>query len=267
MSTKVHRTTTQDVWVEAPEGRLFARIWSPAAATRLAPIILLHDSLGAVELWRGFPAALCARTGRTVIAYDRLGFGRSSAHPGLLAADFVSTETDTGIAAIRTCLDIGRFVLFGHSVGGGMAVCGAAQLPDACVALVTEAAQAFVEDQTIRGIEIAREMFKNPKELARLEKYHDDKAKWVLDAWIETWLDPAFASWSLRAVLPDVTCPVLAIHGADDEFGTPLHPRLIGELAGGPARVEVMPATRHVPHREKEAEVAQMVADFLQDVP
>lgn len=239
------------------------RRWQPATPTSKAPIVLFHDSLGSVKLWRGFPEALCARTGRAVIAYDRLGFGESDPNPRTLTVDFIAHETQAGFLPLRTQLGLQRVVLFGHSVGGGMAVNVAARHPDACVALITESAQVFLEDRTVHGIETARDLFKDPEQVARLAKYHGDKARWVLDAWIGSWLSPAFASWSLESVLPKVRCPVLAIHGIDDEYGSARHPELIGKLAGGPARVEVMPETQHVPHREKEAAVLSMVQDFL----
>lgn len=239
------------------------RTWQPPTPPSKAPILLFHDSLGSVNLWRGFPSALCARTGRRVIAYDRLGFGASDPNPHTLTVDFIARETQAGFEPLRTHLGIERCVLFGHSVGGGMAVNVAAKYPDVCVALITESAQVFLEDRTVHGIETARDLFRDPEQVARLAKYHGDKARWVLDAWIGSWLSPAFASWSLEGVLPKVTCPILAIHGIDDEYGSTRHPELIGKLAGGPARVEVMPDTQHVPHREKEAAVLAMVADFL----
>lgn len=248
------------------DGRLFVRIWSPENPAPGLPVILLHDSLGCVELWRDFPAALCAATGRQVIAYDRLGFGKSDAHPARLSLDFVAKEAHTGFASVRQQLDIHRFILFGHSVGGGMAVHCAARFNEACAALITESAQAFVEDRTVQGIEEARELFKDPDQVDRLKKYHGEKAEWVLDAWINSWLNPAFASWSLKPVLPQVKCPVLAIHGSDDEYGSSRHPELIGQLAGGTAQVEIMAGTRHVPHREKEDIVVGVVARFLESL-
>lgn len=258
------RITSQDTWAQGANGRLFVRVWSPEVATSPSPIVLFHDSLGSVELWRSFPAALCAGTGRQIVAYDRQGFGRSDAHPGKLPLDFIAREADTGFAEMRRQLGIDRFVLLGHSVGGGMAVNCAARFDDACVALITESAQAFVEDRTVHGIEAATELFRDPGQVDRLRKYHGDKVAWVLDAWINSWLSPEFASWSLAPVLPQVRCPLLAIHGIDDEYGSRKHPELIGQRAGGPARVEVMAGTRHVPHREKQAVVVGMVADFLQ---
>lgn len=267
MSTNHQHPATRDTWVAGCHGRLFARTWSPALPWHLAPIILLHDSLGSVELWRGFPEALCAATGRPVVAYDRLGFGRSDAHPATLTLDFIASEAEADFGAVIRQLGIERFVLFGHSVGGGMAVNCAAHRSTACVALITESAQAFVEDRTVRGLEEARVFFNDPVQIERLKKYHGEKAQWVRDAWIESWLHPAFANWSLRAVLPQVKCPTLAIHGIDDEYGSPKHPELIALLSGGPARLELMADTHHVPHREKEAEVIEMVKAFVSALP
>ncbi|VCT22073.1 alpha/beta hydrolase [Burkholderia pseudomallei] len=133
----------------------------------------------------------------------------------------------------------------------------------ACDALITESAQAFVEDRTRAGIVDAREQFKQRDAFERLRAYHGEKARWVLDAWIDTWLSPEFAGWSLAAVLPRVTCPTLAIHGGDDEYGSALHPETIARLASGPAQIEILPGVRHVPHREREQWVAQRVAAFI----
>lgn len=255
----------EDIRIRCPTGSVFARTWLPPTRQG-SPIILFHDSLGSVELWRNFPAALAAHTGRCIIAYDRPGFGRSDPRTDKPGPGFVAAEAETTFPALLEQLGIGRFVAFGHSVGGGMAVHCAARFMDACAALITESAQAFVEDRTLRGIREARQWFAAPARVERLGKYHGDKARWVLEAWIDTWLAPSFANWSLDAVLPRVRCPVLAIHGAEDEYGSPRHPERIGQLAGGPARIVVMPATRHVPHREHAAAVLDCVADFLRPI-
>jgi pimeloyl-ACP methyl ester carboxylesterase len=244
---------------------LFVRKWAPAQAQG-SPIILFHDSLGCVELWRGFPAALAVRTGRAVVAYDRLGFGRSAARTDKLRPGFIAEEAETFFPVLLEQLAIERFVACGHSVGGGMAAHCAATFVASCAALITESAQAFVEDRTLQGIREAQALFADPAQVERLGKYHRDKARWVLDAWIDTWLSPDFAAWSLDAVLPQVRCPVLAIHGADDEYGSVRHPARIGKLAGGPTRVAVMPDTHHVPHREREQAVLDLIAEFLRPI-
>lgn len=256
----------EDRWVEHPWGRLFARVWHPAVPTANTPLLLFHDSLGSVELWRSFPQALCAATGRRVVAYDRLGFGRSGPRRGPLPPDFIADEARTFLPALRESLGLETFIAFGHSVGGGMAVEAAAQWPGACRALVTESAQAFVEDRTLEGIRAAQRQFAVPGHLGRLERYHGDQARWVLEAWTGTWLDPAFSAWSLDPALPEVRCPLLVLHGTHDEYGSPRHPERMGALAGGPAQVELLEGLHHMPHREDPARVLALVAEFLASV-
>ncbi len=260
--TRIDAVTVEDRRVEGCGGRLFVRLWTPSTTAGLAPIVLLHDSLGCVELWRDFPEALCKATGRRVVAYDRLGFGRSDQHPGSLALDFIAGEAQDDFALLRQGLGIDRFILFGHSVGGGMAINCAARFGKACLAVITESAQAFVEDRTVRGIEEARELFRDPGQVDRLKRYHGEKAPWVLDAWISSWLHPAFAAWSLKSVLPKVQCPALVIHGVDDEYGSPRHPEMIAEMSGAPVQLEIMADTRHVPHREMASVIVEMLGRF-----
>jgi pimeloyl-ACP methyl ester carboxylesterase len=164
---------------------------------------------------------------------------------------------------LREQLNIEGFVAFGHSVGGGMAVACAAAYPAQCGALITESAQAFVEDRTIRGIRDAKLAFEGPEEFDRLKKYHGDKATWVLNAWTETWLAPDFAGWNLDEDLRRVRCPVLAIHGDGDEFGSIRHPRRIAELTSPHAAVEILPDCGHVPHREHADVVVDLVQQWL----
>ena len=253
-----------DHWIPHPDGRLFAREWPATdAAVALPPLVLLHDSLGCVELWRDFPERLRAATGRRVIAYDRLGFGRSDPRAAPPSSGFIAEEAAVWFALLRERLGLQRFAVLGHSVGGGMGVNVAARFPLDCTALVTIAAQAFVEARTLQGLRAARVSFAEPEALGRLARYHGDKAKSVLSAWLDTWLDPAFANWSLDDVLPGVRCPLLALHGELDEYGSAAHPRRIVERAGGLASMEMLAGMGHVPQREQPDEIVRRVAGFL----
>lgn len=256
--------TVRDAFVGTPLGRLFVRTWSGAAdSAERAPIVLLHDSLGCVELWRDFPALLSSATGRSVVAYDRLGFGKSDPHPGRLGFDFVTDEARTGLPALTAALAIDRRVLFGHSVGGAMAVAAGAAFPERTEAIVTESAQAFVEERTLAAIREARTQLRSPERIARLARYHGDKARWVLDAWTETWLAPEFAGWMLDPELRRLPCPVLAIHGDDDEYGSVAFPHRIASLPPTPGKAVIVDHCGHVPHREKPEVVLQTVTTFL----
>lgn len=150
-----------DTFVSTPHGRLFARLWKIESTDQAPPIILFHDSLGSVDQWRDFPARMAVATKRAVIAYDRLGFGMSDPNPKKQLPDFVREEAQTGLPYVREAFAIDRMILFGHSVGGGMAIAAGAAFPAETDAVITLAAQAFVEDRTITGIEQAREAFRS----------------------------------------------------------------------------------------------------------
>lgn len=250
----------QDRLIPTDSGRLYVKDWTPDASASLPPILLFHDSLGCVDLWRSFPAQLAAATARRVVAYDRLGFGRSDPHPGTLPLDFVAAEARDSVPLLLDHLGIGDFVACGHSVGGGMAVETAARFPSRCRALVTIAAQVFVEDRTLAGIREAKQGFQDPAQLARLARYHGDKARWAADAWTENWLSPAFAGWTLDTALAQVRCPVLALHGDRDEYGSDEHPT---RIAAGRGTVRLLPDTGHVPHRECEDVVIEAIREFV----
>lgn len=260
---------TTDHFVEHDAGHLFARRWQvdpDADGGGRAPIVLFHESLGCVALWRDFPQRLAQASGRDVVAYDRLGYGASDPHPDRLALTFIEDEADAGFRCVREAFGLDTFVAFGHSTGGSMAAACAARAPEACRALVTVSAQAFVEARTRAGVAAARVKFAQPQQRARLATYHGDKVAWVLDAWYGAWLSPAFAGWTLDADLRRVRAPTLALHGDRDEYGSTAHAQRIAACVGGPSRFELVTDCGHLPHRDQPDLVIARVCDLLAGV-
>jgi pimeloyl-ACP methyl ester carboxylesterase len=250
-------------FIALPGGEVYVRTWTPTEPADQIPVVLLHDSLGCVAIWRDFPGRLAQKLQRRVIAYDRLGYGRSSARTEPPSVRFIAEEAQIFLPAITAALGITQVIPFGHSVGGCMAIVWAGLPGATCTAVISESAQAFVEEQTRDGVVRAKEEFLQPAMMSRLEVYHGTKASWVLRAWTEIWLSPQFGSWSLEKELPKVRCPLLAIHGDRDEYGSVRFPEMICELAGGPAQQLIIPDCGHVPHREKSDVVLEAVARFL----
>jgi len=52
-----------------------------------------------------------------------------------------------------------------------------------------------------------------------MRKYHDDpdSAFW---GWNDIWLHPEFRNWTIEQDIRTITCPLLAVQGVDDEYGT-----------------------------------------------
>ncbi|MGE4345613.1 MAG: alpha/beta fold hydrolase [Geoalkalibacter sp.] len=248
--------------IDAPGGKIYAKRWVPEIETHNLPVILLHDSLGSVDLWRDFPKQLAESLSRTVVAYDRLGFGKSDERSSLPSIEFIEEEAIKYFPAIKGQLSIGSYVILGHSVGGAMAVNIASRDAD-CQAVITVSAQAFVESLTVEGIQQAKRSFEQPGQIERLEKWHGEKAKWVLHAWTDVWLSDEFKDWSLEPAIHGVRCPVLAIHGDADEYGSTEFPKFIANNSSGPGEMLIIESCGHMPHKEKPQEVIDALRRFL----
>lgn len=253
---------TETLQVTTPQGNIYVYKWIPQHVTDTTPIILLHDSLGCVNLWRDFPEKLAEACSRVVIAYDRLGYGQSDAKHTLPELAFIEEEATHYFPELKRQLGLGAYVLLGHSVGGGMSITIAAHDKD-CKGVITVSAQAFVEELTLQGIEAARIQFAEPAQLDRLRKWHDAKAPWVLSAWVDLWLAPEFRDWTLQPVLERTHCPVLAVHGDKDEYGSNAFPAAIVEHAQGRSEQLILENCGHTPHREKPDELIGAVNQFL----
>jgi len=254
----------EDLRLESGAGKIFVRRWTPAAmAADAVPIVLFHDSLGCVELWRDFPQRLSHACGRVVIAYDRLGFGQSDPYSGDWSADFIRDEAVRFFPILQRGCRFTDFIAFGHSVGGAMAAVCASIYRQSCRGLMTVAAQAFVEDKVLAGIRAAQQDFAKPGHLDRLRKYHGDKTEWVLSAWVDTWHSAEFAPWTIEATADQIRCPLWAVHGEMDEFGSLLHPQRYAKLTAGDGQEHILHNCHHVPHREVPEQLTQLVQSFI----
>lgn len=244
--------------------QIYIKRWS-VGLSQQAPIILLHESLGSVELWKTFPEKLAAMTQRDVIAYDRLGFGKSSPLTQL-NLNFVIDEASSTFQQVVQHFQLEQFLVMGHSVGGGMAAVCAGIYPEQCRAVITASAQTEVEDVTLTGILKAKNNFNNEKFIGRLTKFHGNKAQWVLNAWTDTWLSPAFVDWNINDQIRQIHCPMLVIHGEQDEYATLAQPQRFVDLASGKTELQILKDCGHFPHQEKETEVLNLIQNFVKDI-
>jgi pimeloyl-ACP methyl ester carboxylesterase len=239
---------------------LDARWWEPAEATA-EPVVLLHEGLGSVSMWREFPSALATRAGRRVMAYSRFGHGQSDRPARPHTPDFMHQEAAL-LPRILDASGIERAILFGHSDGGSIALLAAAQSPARVAALVLEAPHVFVEDISITSIEQTTAGYETSDLRARLARHHDD-VDVAFRGWSDVWLSPEFRAWNLEAFLPRITCPTLLIQGEQDEYGTLRQLDAIQQQLSGPVERLVLPDCGHSPHRDRPEDVLAAASRFL----
>jgi pimeloyl-ACP methyl ester carboxylesterase len=226
------------------------------------PLVLLHEGLGSVSAWRGFPEALQQATSRRVIAFSRLGHGRSDPPRARRTATFFHEEALVFLPEVLRRLDADEPVLVGHSDGASIGLIHAATSP--VRGLVLLAPHVVVENVTLEAIGETRERFETTDLRERLARHHDDPDV-AFRNWCDVWLDPAFRSWTLEPDAERVASPVLLIQGADDPYGTLDQLDRIEARVRGPARRLVVPGG-HSPHRDAPGRVLREIALFVEDV-
>ena len=229
----------------------------------LSPLLLLHEGLGSVALWRGWPQVLAAATGRQVVAYSRLGHGFSDLPAKARTVGFMHEEAATVVPALRAALRLDDPVLVGHSDGASIALVHAATHPVA--GLVVLAPHVIAEPVGLVGVAAARDAFHDGDLARRMARHHRD-AQVVFHNWNDVWLSEPFRAWDLRPLLPGITAPVLAIQGTADPYGTVLHVEAVRDGASGPVELMVIDGG-HTPHLEAQAAVTAAVVGFLADRP
>jgi pimeloyl-ACP methyl ester carboxylesterase len=252
----------QDIQLQT--GRLEAAWWGSDSTAR-PPMVLLHEGLGSVSRWRDLPDELAARTGRRVLAYSRFGYGRSDVPARPRSIWFLHDEAAL-LPEVLDAAGIQRAVLFGHSDGASIALMATATTPSRVEALVLEAPHVFVEDVSVASVNRAVERYRTGDLRERLAKHHAH-VDVAFGGWSEVWLDPAFLAWNLQGFLPRISCPVLLIQGADDEYGTLRQIDAIEESVRGRVERLVLPECGHAPHRDQRDAVLAAVTNFLQQPP
>ncbi len=230
-------------------------------------IVFLHEGLGSLAMWKDFPAALCAAAGARGLVYSRPGYGRSTPRGAeeTWDVDYLHQQAFEVLPTLLAALGIDTAAqppwLYGHSDGGSISLLHAARYPARVAGLVVAAPHIMVEDISVANIEKARMAYVDGDLRSRLAKHHDDpdSAFW---GWNRIWLDPAFREWSITAELPGITCPLLAVQGLEDEYGTLAQIRGIAQVLPHTVLLE-LPACGHTSHRDQRELLINAAANFI----
>jgi pimeloyl-ACP methyl ester carboxylesterase len=265
----IPNSTVQDDHCISVPGGTVAVEWShPVGAKTGAPVLVfLHEGLGCISMWKDFPAAVVAATDCPALTYDRLGHGKSSPAPGTERAprgvNFFQSEAFDILPAVLDAAGIAPTdaVLVGHSDGGTIALLHAGRFP--VRAVITEAAHVFVDDVSVAGLAAARKAWRDTDLEQRLMRHHGANTVGMFTAWSSMWSADWFRDWNIEGALPDVTCPVLAIQGEDDEYGTMAQLDAIARGVAGPVETLRVPNCGHAPHVQARAAVEAAFVGFI----
>jgi pimeloyl-ACP methyl ester carboxylesterase len=238
--------------------------WVGDAASTRPVVVFLHEGLGSLAMWKNFPRQLCEAHGLRGLVYSRYGYGQSTPKPRdeRWPVDFMHVQARAVLPALLRQLGVARPWLFGHSDGGSIALLHAASHPTAGV--VAMAPHIAVEDLSIASIERARRTYETTDLPQRLGRYHAD-AESAFRGWNDIWLDPSFRRWSIEDELAAITCPVLALQGVDDEYGTLEQIRGIARRAPQTRLLEIAHCG-HSPHRDQPDLVIHEAGRFITEL-
>ena len=230
-------------------------------------LVFLHEGLGSVAMWKDFPQRLCDAIGCRGLVYSRPGYGRSTPRAAEEAwgLDFMHRQAHEVLPALFEALAIDTAAqppwLFGHSDGGSIALLHAARFVNRVAGAVVLAPHIMVEDLSVASIAQARTAYLETDLRQRLARYHDapDSAFW---GWNDIWLHPPFRRWSIEAEIESIRCPLLAVQGLDDEYGTLEQIRGIARRLPQTELLE-LPNCGHSPHRDQAERLIAAVSSFI----
>jgi pimeloyl-ACP methyl ester carboxylesterase len=231
----------------------------------LAPeLVFLHEGLGSISHWKDFPARVATATGCPVTVYSRYGSGNSDLLAEPRGVTYMHDEALRSLPDLLSQLQIENPILIGHSDGASITLIYSGA-HDCMRGLVLLAPHVFVEDLSVASIAAAKASFETTNLAEKLARHHRDAGR-TFWGWNNIWLHPDFRRWNIEEYLPRITCPILAIQGLDDQYGTMAHVQAIARQSGGPVEILSLAECRHSPQRDQLEATLAAIAGFVKRI-
>ena len=229
-------------------------------------VVLLHEGLGCVGLWRDFPSALADATGCAVMAYSRAGYGQSDPADLPRPVDYMTREAVDTLPGVLATLGDRPVILMGHSDGATIAAEYAGRVADARLrGIILMAPHFFTEPLGLAEIARAREAFDAGGLADKMARWHRDPVA-TFRGWNDGWLNPDFADWNVADVIDRWAVPALVIQGRQDQYGTLAQVTVCADRSSLPVELLVLDACRHAPQQDQPLAVLAAVARFARSV-
>ena len=241
--------------------------WIEPSRKDAITLVLLHEGLGSVSLWKDFPDELAATTGCGVLIYSRFGYGQSDPVTLPRPLTYMHYEATTVLPTVLHKAGIDKCVLVGHSDGASISIIHIGSLDNTKVlGAVLIAPHVFVEPISIDSIEKANDAYTNGNLREKLKRHHGDNVDITFNGWNQAWLNPAFLVWNIEEFLPRICVPLLLIQGMDDEYGTMLQLDSIEKNVTTALTRHELSDCKHSPHRDQTQLTVSHIKQFIHDI-
>ncbi len=239
--------------------------WYGPAPDRAPTIVMLHEGLGCVALWRDFPEQLAERTGCGVFVYSRAGYGASDPIDLPRPLTYMEDEAKQVVPALLDEIGFQRGILLGHSDGASIAAVYAGSIEDHRVrGVVLFAPHFFTEELGLTSIAAAGEAYETGDLRSRLERYHGTNVDCAFHGWHQAWLAPGFRGWDILDSVAHIRVPILIVQGRSDEYGTLAQIDKAVEAAYCPVETLILDECGHAPHLDQSEATLNETAAFIE---
>ncbi|MEM8975687.1 MAG: alpha/beta hydrolase [Pseudomonadota bacterium] len=228
-------------------------------------IVMLHEGLGCVSMWRDFPEKVQQTTGYGVFVYSRQGYGGSAACELPRPVDYLEQEAEHVLPHVLDAIGFEGGILFGHSDGGTISGLYLGGHQDHRVrGLILMAPHFFIEPENIEAITDIQKAYETDGLRERLSRHHGDNVDCAFRGWSEAWLAMGEVEWDVREAIAYIRVPVLYIQGRDDAYGSMAQANAVVEECYSPVDVEILPNCQHSPHLEQPDQTLSLVTEFVE---
>lgn len=257
----------EEGFIKADGKRLEYRIYNPVADI-LTTLVLLHEGLGCIELWRDFPERLAQATNKSVLVYSRAGYANSDPVDLPRPIEFMHLEALNSLPEVFDALSIENSILVGHSDGASIALiaASASRIRDQIKGLALQAPHVFNEPLCVDSIYQAKLLYDDGDLREKLEKYHGDNVDFAFRGWNDIWLHPEFLHWNIESYLGGITCPMVVIQGKQDQYGTPKQLESIVNNISIPVETHLLEDCKHSPYRDQADKTLEIISKFVSQI-
>lgn len=244
------------------DGKHIETAWYGPPPERAPTLVLLHEGLGCVAMWRDFPKKLAAATGYGVLVYSRFCYGKSDPAPNR-GMRYMHDEGLRVLPALLDAMHVRKCILVGHSDGASIATIYAGGVQDFRIrGVVLMAPHFFVEEMNIDSIEAAKNAYERGDLRTKLARYHTHVDA-AFHTWADAWLSPEFRGWRIDDALAHIRVPILILQGKADQYATEAQLELAQSDTYCPVEIHLLDACGHSPQIDQPQATLAAITEFV----